>query len=347
EEARYMWGATTLKAAWWKRYTATADRLDHTAAMVAMQRLVASVDVDGPPAALVASGAARIQRARRIGLFAGSFNPLTLAHVALAGAARREAKLDLVVWAFAAVTVDKERVERASLPDRLAQMAAYVRPRQGNALVMLNRGLYVDEARALRTLLPPDAELSMLVGFDKIVQIFDPHYYDDRDAALDSLFAQARLLVAPRAGTGRAELDELLAKPENRRYAERVTFVPLPPEYARDSSTEARQRAAGGAQPGDLADLLPPEGAALATATGAYLPATNPRELDRYALRQAWLHALQSESPRTLTRLPALSTLVKFARRTDEASAALRHFLADTEHSQSAVAKLVEQALAS
>src|SRR5689334_6133742 len=86
--------------------------------------------------------------------FIGSFNPLTLAHVALARAARREGRLDLVVWAFAAVTVDKERVARASLPDRLAQMAAYVRRRQHDALVVLNHGLYVDEARALRTLLP-------------------------------------------------------------------------------------------------------------------------------------------------------------------------------------------------
>ena len=38
-----------------------------------------------------------------------------------------------------------------------------------------------------------------IYGYDKVVQIFDPRYYDDRDAALDRLFALSSLLVAPRA----------------------------------------------------------------------------------------------------------------------------------------------------
>ena len=41
----------------------------------------------------------------------------------------------------------------------------------------------------------PTAELTLLVGYDKVVQILDPKYYDDRDAALHELFALARLLV--------------------------------------------------------------------------------------------------------------------------------------------------------
>jgi nicotinamide-nucleotide adenylyltransferase len=321
-----MTDSGALDAAWQRRYAATADRLDQTVSMAALQRLVTDVDRGGPPEAVPVAGEARIRRARRAGLFAGSFNPLTLAHIALARAARREARLDLVVWAFAAVTVDKERVTRASLADRLAQMASYVRPRRGDALVVLNRGLYVDEARAIRTLLPSEAELTILVGFDKIVQIFDPRYYDDRDAALDALFAEAHLLVAPRDGAGRDELDELLARPENRRFAGRVGFVPLPAAYARDSSTDARQRAARGSQPSALADLLPPEGAALACATGAYLAAADP-ERDPYALRQAWLQALQHEPPRLLRRLPALSVLTALALRDDEDGRALRRAL--------------------
>src|SRR5215467_13373087 len=102
---------------WWRRYAATAERLNETAAMVGLQRRLAAVDLDGPPVALPVFGAARLQRSRRVGLFSGSFNPLTLAHVALARGARRAARLDLIVWALAARTVDKERVERASLPD--------------------------------------------------------------------------------------------------------------------------------------------------------------------------------------------------------------------------------------
>ncbi len=338
--------AESLNPVWWRRYTATATRLDRTFTMVRLQRLVDRVDLDGPPAAVPVAGEAQIRRARRVGLFAGSFNPLTLAHVALARAARRHARLDFIVWAFAAVTVDKERVARASLPDRLAQMAQYVGHRRSDALVVLNRGLYVDEARALRTLLPQNAELTILVGFDKIVQILDPRYYADRDAALDELFAEARLLVAPRDDAGQAELDALLAKPRNRRYADRVGILPLPDEYARDSSTEARQRAALEAQPAELADLLPPEGAALACATAAYRPSTNAK-LDTYALRQAWLHALQAQPQRHIRRLPPLSALVGLALRADQVGIELRRYLSAPERNETALGELVERGMAS
>jgi nicotinic acid mononucleotide adenylyltransferase len=337
---------STVDEAWWRRYTAALGSLDQTAGMVELLRLVLAVDIDAPPSAVPVAGAARLARSRRVGLFAGSFNPLTLAHVALARAARREAQLDLVVWAFAAVTVDKERVARASLPDRLAQMAAYVRRRQHDALVVLNHGLYVDEARALRTLLPQDAELTILLGFDKIVQIFDPRYYEDRDAALDALFAEARLLVAPRDGAGKTELDALLARPENRVYAGRVGFMPLRAEYVHDSSTEARQHAAQETRPADLADLLPPEGAALAGATGAYRAAATP-ERDPYLLRQQWLHALQGEPLRLLQRLPGLSTLVALTLRTDESGRALRRYLNTPKRGEVPLDALVARALAS
>jgi nicotinamide-nucleotide adenylyltransferase len=304
-----MTDADTLGAAWWRRYRSVAERLDQPARMVALQRLVSKVDVHGPAVATPVFGAGRLTAARRVGLFAGSFNPLTLAHVALARAARRAAQLDLVVWASAAVTVDKEQVERASLTDRLAQMVGYTYRRRRDALVVLNRGLYVDEARALRTLLPQDAELTILIGFDKVVQIFDSRYYDDRDAALNELFAEASLLVAPREGAGKADLDALLAQPENQRYASRVGFMPLRTKYTRDSSTEARQRAARDPQPADLADLLPAEGAALAAGTSAYQPTTN-SQLDPYALRQEWLRLLQDVPALVLKQSPTLSALV-------------------------------------
>ncbi len=250
--------------------------------MARIGQLVAQV-TDGVPAVAVTGGAG-LPLAKRVGLLAGSYNPLTLAHIALAEAARQSARLDAIVWACAAVTVDKERVTRASLPDRLAQLVAYLaatrptatapRGHVDDALVLLDHGLYVEQARALRTLLAPGAELTIIVGFDKVVQIFDPRYYADREAALQALFAQARLLVAPRDGQGEAALATLLARPENQPYAPYVAYCPLAPEYATDSSSEARQIAAmlapdAIATSPALRRLLPPEGVALA-ATGAY-----------------------------------------------------------------------------
>jgi nicotinic acid mononucleotide adenylyltransferase len=246
------------------------------------------MDPAAPLEARILVGAARVRAARRVGVFSGSFNPLTAAHVALVEVARRVAALGTVIWLYAARTVDKERVERAMPADRLAQMLAFTRAYRGYALALTNRGLYVEEARALRVCLAPGAELSILVGFDKIVQIFDPSYYTDREAALRDLFAEARILVAPRAGAGRPELAALLSRPENQPYAQHVAFIEMPPVHAEDSSTEARHLASAHDWQ-RLIPLLPPEGVALA-ATGAYAaPGTG--EAAAYTLREEHLRA--------------------------------------------------------
>ena len=139
------------------------------------------------------------------------------------------------------------------------------RPRQGVAVA--NRGLYVEEAEALTPLLPSGAELWFVVGFDKIVQVLDRRYYADPGAALARLFALAGFLVAPRAGAGAGELRALLARPENRPYADRVRHLPLAPAYRDDSATAARDLLAAGRDPGHL---LPPAARAFVAATGCY-----------------------------------------------------------------------------
>lgn len=251
------------------RYRAALRLLTSPARMLAVERAVASLDMDGAPAAVCLTGRVRLRRARRIGLFAGSFNPLTLAHVALTDAAGRRASLDVVVWAIAAVTVDKEHVTRAALPERLAQLLAFARPRR-DAVMLLNRGLYVDQSRILAALAAPGARIAIIIGYDKVVRIFDPRYYADRDAALLALFAAADLLVAPRADAGAAQLRALLARPENRPYAPHVAPLLVPPSHLYDSSTQARELAADPrANAAALARLLPPEAQAL-VATGAY-----------------------------------------------------------------------------
>src|SRR5579859_1194655 len=78
------------------------------------------------PAGRILSAGESLQKSRRVGLLAGSFNPLTKAHVALAKAARAAGQLDTILWTLTVVTVDKEHVERASLVDRLLQMHAFV-----------------------------------------------------------------------------------------------------------------------------------------------------------------------------------------------------------------------------
>jgi nicotinamide-nucleotide adenylyltransferase len=302
------------------RYRAAERLLQSPARMVAIERAVADLDIHGPPALRSFTGGARLQSAMRIGFFPGSFNPLTNAHVALSDAARTQARLDTLVWALAVVTIDKERVSRASVPDRLAQLIAFARPRHETA-ALVNRGLYVDQVHALRALVQPEARVFVLVGFDKVVQIFDPRYYADREAALTALFSQADLLVAPRDEAGAPALAALLALPENQPYARHVALLDLPAAYLSDSSTEARQLAAAPeAHQDELTRLVPPEARAL-IATQAYAAT------DVYALRQAWLAVLQPLPMAILRALPPIATLVARTR----ASGELRRALLDAQ----------------
>src|SRR5689334_21736045 len=146
-------------------------------------------------------------------VFTASFNPPTLAHLALLKEAQRYARAHAPMQVFAAMSkhiVDKEAVERPLLADRLLLLSDILRRRLPHAGILLfNRGLYVEQAQAIRASFPGVRRILLLVGFDKIVQILDPRYYDDRDVALAELFKLAELLVAPRGTSGQAELNAL------------------------------------------------------------------------------------------------------------------------------------------
>lgn len=216
--------------------------------------------------------------ARRLVAVPGSFNPPHYAHVALLEAGAAACGADAAVFLLSVHTVDKERVTGMLLEDRLWLLCriletdvrlttpepspgawdhprALDRPPEGpsaapqpqiaattvrTGVVATNQGLYVDQAAALRRLCPRLERLVFVVGFDKIVQIFDPRYYQHRDAALDALFAQAELVVAPRDGATAADLQRLLSRPENRRFAPRIRLLALDPQLASISSTQIR-----------------------------------------------------------------------------------------------------------
>lgn len=278
-----------------QRVHLAAQALDTPVAPIGMLRRIAQARSRRVTGGLIVEGRERLPAARRVGLLASSMNPLTRAHVALADAAREAGRLDALCWVATTVTIDKERVERATLADRLVEAQLYAKA-TGDGLLLLKGGLYVDQARAAHQLLAPEAEMALIVGFDKIVQIFDPHYYSDRDAALRELFAEAELLVAPRQGYAEADLRALLARPENQPFAGRVRYCALPERYHADSSTEARALATAGRHDARLRELLAPEGLALARAAQPYAPMRLPGSHDlgdAYTARQMLLHALR------------------------------------------------------
>jgi len=186
-------------------------------------------------------------------VFPGSFNPPTTAHLALMKQARRLAlrrnkqggKSNRTVQLFAAMsklTVDKEHVERPLLLDRIVLLEKLLKQRLPHTGVMLfNRGLYVEQAEAVHTCFPKVRHVYFLIGYDKIVQILDPHYYTNRDAALRDLFALAELLVAPRADFGPQALTELLQQLDNQPFAQYIHPLPFSDAYRNVSSTHIRQ----------------------------------------------------------------------------------------------------------
>jgi nicotinic acid mononucleotide adenylyltransferase len=266
----------------------------------AIARRLADLDPAAAPRACLLR-APRAGLGRAVGVLSGSFDPLTCAHAALAAAALRHGGVDSVLFLLSVHTVDKEDRVVATLPDRALVLLRHVARRPRCGVAVCNRGLYAEQAEALAALLasgqapgtcgagavPPRASageqslaLWFVVGFDKIVQIFDPRYYADRDAALRALFARAGLLVAPRGAAGSEALAALLARPENAPYRDRVRPLPLSASYRAVSATAVRAALARGE---DARAWLAPAAAAFVAATGCYVDPA------RYAVRRAAL----------------------------------------------------------
>jgi nicotinamide-nucleotide adenylyltransferase len=263
-----------------------------------VQALLEELQPEGPPQALLASGSP-VPRGGII-VFPGSFNPPTTAHLALLKDARQFARYQAlskgeseIIHLYAAMSkhiVDKESVERPTLLDRIMLLDTVLQHRFRHVGILLfNRGLYVEQAQAVRSTYPRVTRLLFLIGYDKIVQILDPHYYEDRDAALHALFALAELLVAPRGGFGAEALAELLHRPENRLFAPYIHALPFSSNYRDVSSTQIRQN------PNAYLHEIPHEVLHFMRTTRAYAPQlrlADGSQVDYYAEREKVLETL-------------------------------------------------------
>ena len=188
--------------------------------------------------------------ARRIGGFPGSFNPPTVAHLAIAEAARDQCGLDEVHLVVSRVALGKEDVRHPLLEHRLAVLERVAASRPWLDVDVTDVQLVADIGASYDLL---------ILGADKWAQVLDAAWYgsvDARDAAVAAL--PARVFVVPRPGT---DVDvgagELLA---------------LDADHGHVSSTVAR---AG------RTDLMLPEAAAFDAATGAWTDAARYRALRR------------------------------------------------------------------
>ena len=187
-----------------------------------------------------------------IGVYPGSFDPPTIAHVAIAEAAVRYAGLERLDFALSQVALGKE--DRAGVEGRLQVLARLVAGHSELGVVVTDAQLVADIARGYDV---------VVMGADKWAQVNDPAWYDSpaaRDAALAVL---PRVLVVPRPGfasegaeilevpadlaevsssAARAGADHFVARPRRRLVVDAMNVIGTRPDgWWRDRAGASRR----------------------------------------------------------------------------------------------------------
>ncbi len=187
----------------------------------------------------------------RVGIYPGSFNPPTTAHLAIAAAAVEQRRLDRIVLAHSPRVLGKDEVERPLFRHRVEVLRSMAGDHHWLDAAVTEHSLLVDIA---------DGYDVLVMGADKWHQIQEVAWYRDeadRDAAMARL---PELAVAPRAP---------LPVPDDLRLHVAVTTT------HGISSTEARS--------GRL-DLMAPAARAFADLSGAWI---DPSRYERWLLDEA------------------------------------------------------------
>ena len=195
-------------------------------------------------------------RRGRVGLLPGTYNPPTMAHVALGEAAQRCFDLDQVIQIIPRSPPHK-RIARPTMEHRREWIAELARLRSGWAACACKAGLVVDMADALRREIGDACELFVIAGRDA-AERFATWDYGEREAFSDQL-KRFTLLVGSRGGSYRVA-------PE---HAGRILPFEIAAAHAETSSSSVRSAIARGE---DWAHLVPAEiheGVAAAYAGGA------------------------------------------------------------------------------
>jgi nicotinate-nucleotide adenylyltransferase len=209
----------------------------------------------------------------RLGVFASSFNPVTVAHLELMRRSLVEFSLTEVLAVAGRANADKSRYECA-LEDRLQMLMLAVSEETRLAVGLSSHAFYVDMLAALVPLYP-QSDLHFVVGFDTFERVLDRenrytakyhHPFSDRRSALGLLFSQCRFIVAGRAGAGHRDVRALLAD-EPAAYGERVLYLDFPADLGERSASEVRARVRAGQS---ISGLVPAAVAGYIAAHGLY-----------------------------------------------------------------------------
>lgn len=125
----------------------------------------------------------------RSGVYPGSFNPPTVAHLAIAKAAMEQRGLQRVVFMVSRQALAKETVAHPRLDHRLDVIADVVAEHDWLSVSVTDRQLLADVAEGFDVL---------IMGADKWDQIQQPQWYTDEAHRADALERLPELAIAPR-----------------------------------------------------------------------------------------------------------------------------------------------------
>jgi hypothetical protein len=126
------------------------------------------------------------------GVYPGSFDPPTIAHVAIAEAAVHAGALTRLDLAISRIALGKDATAQAPLEQRRALVERLGASRPWLRVVVTDEQLVTDIAAGYDV---------VVMGADKWAQVRDPAWYDGSAAARDAAVARlGRVLVAPRPG---------------------------------------------------------------------------------------------------------------------------------------------------
>ncbi len=167
---------------------------------------------------------------RRVGLFPGSFNPLTRAHLAVADAARE--CVDAVVFVMPRAFPHKQ-YEGPSLEQRMALVSSAIASHPALYAAVSDGGLFIEMAREARVALG-DVAVHLICGRDAAERIVEWPYGAGHE--IERQLREYGLLVAARQGQ--------YAPPEKLAHA--IAALPMKEGFDEDSATEVRRRLQSG-----------------------------------------------------------------------------------------------------
>lgn len=125
----------------------------------------------------------------RVGVYPGSFNPPTIAHLALSEAARHQRELERVVWSISRTALAKEAVDHPRFEHRLGVLREVAAGVSWLEIVVTEARLLVDIAEGFDL---------VIMGADKWAQINEPHWYGSEEARDAAVAALPEVAVAAR-----------------------------------------------------------------------------------------------------------------------------------------------------